>query len=85
MNSTPLKNIKMKICIKLLIVRYHFIIITLSKPHLVCTLFDTSAHTLARSLHNVSCANNNREAVVVCFRLAFYASGIRIFFGNFRV
>ena len=30
----------MKICVKLLIVRYHLIIITLSKPHLVCTLFD---------------------------------------------
>ena len=30
----------MKICVKLLIVRYHFIRITLSKPHLVCTLFD---------------------------------------------
>ena len=28
----------MKICVKLLIVRYHFIIITLSKPHLVCTV-----------------------------------------------
>ena len=40
MNSTPLKNIKMKIWIKVLIVRYHFIRITLSKPHLVCTLFD---------------------------------------------
>ena len=40
MNSTPFKNIKMKICIKLLIVRYHLIIITLLKPHLVCTLFD---------------------------------------------
>ena len=40
MISTPLKNIKMKICVKLLIVKYHLIIITLSKPHLVCTLFD---------------------------------------------
>ena len=39
----------------------------------------TSAHTLARSLHDVYCANNNRFAVVVCFRLAFYASGMRIF------
>ena len=39
----------------------------------------TSAHTLARSLHDVSCANNNRFAVVVCFRLAFHASGIRFF------
>ena len=38
-----------------------------------------------RSLHDVSRANNNRFAVVVCFRLAFHASGMRIFFGNFRV
>ena len=30
----------MKIFVKLLIVRYHFIIITLLKPYLVCTLFD---------------------------------------------
>ena len=45
----------------------------------------TSAHTLARSLHYVSRANNNRFAVVVCFKLAFHASGMRIFFGNFRV
>ena len=30
----------MKICVKLLIVRYHFIRITLSKPHLVCTFFN---------------------------------------------
>ena len=43
-----------------------------------------SAHTHARSLHDVSCANNNREAVVVCFSLAFYASGMRFFFENFR-
>ena len=48
-------------------------------------LIHTSAHTLARSLHDVSCANNNRFAVVVCFRLAFHASGMRIFFENFRV
>ena len=40
MSLTPLKNIKMKIFVKLLIVRYHFIRITLLKPHLVCTLFD---------------------------------------------
>ena len=45
----------------------------------------TSAHTLARSLHDVSCANNNRFAVVVCYRLAFHASGMRILFGNLRV
>ena len=31
----------------------------------------TSAHTRSRSLHDVSCANNNRLAVVICFRLAF--------------
>ena len=29
----------MKIFVKLLIVRYYFIRITLSKPHLVCTFF----------------------------------------------
>ena len=39
----------------------------------------TSEHTLARSLHDVSRANNNREAVVVCFRMAFHASAMRIF------
>ena len=33
---------------------------------------------LDRSLHDVSCANKNREAVVVCFRLVFHASGMRI-------
>ena len=37
---------------------------------------NTSAHTLARSLHDMSCANNNRFTVVVCFRSAFYASGM---------
>ena len=40
-----------------------------------CTYKYTSAHTLARSVHDVSCANNNRFAVVVCFRFAFHASG----------
>ena len=49
----------------------------------IINLYTTSAHTLARSLHDVSCANNNRFAVVVCFRLAFHASGIRIFFLKF--
>ena len=39
----------------------------------------TSAHTLAKSLHDVSRANNNRFAVVVCFRLAFHASEMRFF------
>ena len=39
MNSKLLKNIEIKICMKLLIVRYHFIIIILLKPHLVCTSF----------------------------------------------
>ena len=39
----------------------------------------TSAHTLAKSLHSVSCANNNSFAVVVCFRLAFHASGMQFF------
>ena len=45
----------------------------------VLILVITSAHTLARSLHDVSCANNNRFAVVVCFRLTFHASGMRFF------
>ena len=49
-----------------------------------CHLKATSAHTLARSLHDVSCANNNRFAVVVCFRLAFHASGMRIFWEIFE-
>ena len=40
MSLTPLKYIKMKIFVKLLIVRNHFIGTTLSKPHLVCTLFN---------------------------------------------
>ena len=44
----------------------------------------TSAHTLARSLNDVFCANNNREAVVVCFRLALYASGMRFFLEIFE-
>ena len=35
-------------------------------------LLYTSAHTLASSVHDLSCAKNNREAVVVCFRLAFH-------------
>ena len=30
----------MKILVKLLIVRYHFIRLLLSKPHLACTFFD---------------------------------------------
>ena len=34
------KNTKMKIFVKLLIVRYHFMVITLLKPDLVCTLFN---------------------------------------------
>ena len=45
-----------------------------------CLLIYTSAHTLARSLHDVSCANNNLFAVVVCFRLTFHSWGMRIFF-----
>ena len=36
------------------------------------------------SLHDVSCANNNRFAVVVCFRVAFYASGMRIYLEIFE-
>ena len=45
----------------------------------ICVYIYTSAHTLASSLHNMSCANNNREAVVVCFRLAFHASRMQFF------
>ena len=37
MSLTPLKYIKFLIFVKLLILRYQFIGITLSKPHLVCT------------------------------------------------
>ena len=40
MNLTHLKNIKMEIFVKFLFVRYHFIIITLLKPYLVCRFFD---------------------------------------------
>ena len=44
-------------------------------PYLKESMIDidiyTNAHTLANSLHDVSCANNNRFAVVVCFRLEF--------------
>ena len=47
--------------------------------NIIYTYTYTSAHTLARSLHDVSRANNSRFAVVVCFRLAFNASGRRIF------
>ena len=53
--------------------------------YILSIVVTTSAHTLARSLHDVSCANNNRFAVVVCFRLAFHASRMRFFFWNFRV
>ena len=37
---TPLKYLKLSIFVKLLILRYQFIGITLSKPHLVCTFYD---------------------------------------------
>ena len=30
-----------------------------------------------KSLHDVSCANKNRETVVFCFRLAFHSSGMQ--------
>ena len=45
----------------------------------------TSAHTLARSLHDVARANNNRFAVVVCSRLTFHASGMRFFLEIFEL
>ena len=51
---------------------------------ILVNLILTSAHTLARSLHDVSRANNNRFAVVVCFRLAFHASGMPIFLEIFE-
>ena len=40
MSLTPLKYIKFYIFVKLLILRYQLIGITLSKPHLVCTFYD---------------------------------------------
>ena len=40
MSLTPLKYQKFWIFVKLLILRYQFIGITLSKPHLVCTFYD---------------------------------------------
>ena len=40
MSLTPLKYLKFLIFVKLLILRYQFIGITLSKPHLVCTFYD---------------------------------------------
>ena len=56
----------------------------LKLPRMLLDIIITSAHTLARSLHDVSCANNNRKAVVVWFRLAFHASGMRFFFEIFE-
>ena len=40
MSLTPLKYLKFYIFAKLLFLRYQFIGITLSKPHLVCTFYD---------------------------------------------
>ena len=40
MSLTPLKCLKFYIFVKLLILRYQFIGITLSKPHLVRTSYD---------------------------------------------
>ena len=34
--------------------------------------------TLARSLHDVSCANDNHFAVVVCFNIALRASEMQL-------
>ena len=56
-----------------------FFLFILFNPRQSRVFINISAHTLARSLHNVSRANNNRFEVVVCFRLAFHASGMRIF------
>ena len=46
-------------------------------------IYITSAHTLARSLHDVSCVNNNRFAVVVCFKLHFMTQECDFFFLKF--
>ena len=40
MSLAPLKCLKFKIFVKLLIQRYQFIGITSSKPHLACTFYD---------------------------------------------
>ena len=40
MSLTPLKYLKFYIFVKLLFLRYQFIGITLSKPHLVCTFYN---------------------------------------------
>ena len=40
MSLTPLKFLKFLIFVKLLIQRYQFIGVTLSKPHLECTFYD---------------------------------------------
>ena len=45
MSLAPLKCPKFKIFVKLLIYSYHFIGITSSKPHLVCTFYDKQINT----------------------------------------
>ena len=40
MSLIPLKYLKFLIFVKLLILRYHFLGITLSKPHLECAFYD---------------------------------------------
>ena len=50
----------------------------------ICVYIYTSAHTFASSLHDMSCANNNREAVVVCLGWHFMPRECN-FFGSFRV
>ena len=40
MSLTPLKYLKFLIFVKLSILRYQFIGITLAKPHLMCSLYD---------------------------------------------
>ena len=40
MSLTPSKYLKFLIFVKLLILRYQFIGITLSEPHLECTFYD---------------------------------------------
>ena len=48
-----------------------------TKPKVSVNIIGTSVLRLARSVHDVSRANNNREAVVVCVNSARRASEMR--------
>ena len=50
MSLTPLKYLKFLIFVKLLILRYQFIGITLSKPHLECTFYDNQINVKKNEL-----------------------------------